>query len=106
MNPFRYVMADEVRLRQVLINLLGNAIKFTETGHIKLNVSLRQPFCCFWFTARVEDTGIGSSVERNKVPYFSRFPKVMSPEHATWDWLRASHQSNTRLMGGDISPFE
>ena len=37
-----YVVADEGKLRQVLINLLGNAIKFTERGQIKLHVTLDQ----------------------------------------------------------------
>ena len=38
----RYIVADEGKIRQVLINLLGNAIKFTERGHIKLHVTLSE----------------------------------------------------------------
>ena len=37
-----YVVADEGKIRQVLINLLGNAIKFTQRGRIKLHVTLSQ----------------------------------------------------------------
>jgi PAS domain S-box-containing protein len=56
----RTVIGDSGRLRQVLVNLIGNAIKFTEQGEIALHVDMtpaRQPFANFNFSVR--DTGIG-----------------------------------------------
>lgn len=61
----RYIMCDEIRLRQVIINLLGNAIKFTEKGTVCLTITLiaflpdQLATLCF----RVEDTGIGIGEE-------------------------------------------
>jgi signal transduction histidine kinase/ActR/RegA family two-component response regulator len=54
-----YVMGDPARVRQVLHNLLGNAIKFTEEGHISLRVSRDQ--IGGHVTMEIEDTGIGIS---------------------------------------------
>lgn len=54
-----FVEADETRLRQVLLNLLGNAIKFTQQGHVNLKVNYTYPILHF----RVEDTGMGIAAE-------------------------------------------
>ena len=55
-----YVIADEGKMRQVLINLLGNAIKFTTRGQIKLHVTLhRRSANQLWMSAQIEDTGPG-----------------------------------------------
>ena len=51
----RHMLGDSLRLRQVLANLLGNAIKFTATGHVDL-VALRRGD---ELEIRIEDTGIG-----------------------------------------------
>ena len=57
------LILDEVRLRQILVNLVGNAVKFTESGYIKLSAGYRDrekvrgATADFIFT--VEDTGIG-----------------------------------------------
>ena len=63
------VMADPVRLRQVLLNLVGNAIKFTEQGEVAVHVSIRreeQPAeanrLCLHVVVR--DTGIGIPLEK------------------------------------------
>ncbi|MEM6802470.1 MAG: response regulator [Bacteroidota bacterium] len=63
----RWVMADPVRIRQILLNLLGNAIKFTEKGHVYLSVQL------LWekedeleLEFHVVDSGIGISAEQQK----------------------------------------
>jgi signal transduction histidine kinase/CheY-like chemotaxis protein len=49
------VHTDENRLRQILINILSNAIKFTDTGHVTLRISYRYQVAQF----EIEDSGIG-----------------------------------------------
>lgn len=57
----RFVLVDPVRLRQILINLLGNAVKFTEKGEIELKVELlaETPHVDTSLRFSVRDTGIG-----------------------------------------------
>nr|WP_136250473.1 hybrid sensor histidine kinase/response regulator [Ningiella ruwaisensis] len=55
------IEADELRLKQVLINLLGNSIKFTDKGSVRLIIEQRNTQCLI-FT--VEDTGIGMPQEK------------------------------------------
>ncbi|WP_296620855.1 PAS domain-containing protein [Marivirga sp.] len=59
-----YFEADELRLRQILINLLGNAVKFTESGNIILKVSKLEKDHKLKF--EVIDTGIGISTKQQK----------------------------------------
>jgi signal transduction histidine kinase/AraC-like DNA-binding protein len=49
------IEADPVRLRQILLNLLGNACKFTTGGHVTLGADVAPPHLHIW----VEDTGVG-----------------------------------------------
>lgn len=53
------VRADEKRVRQILINLLGNAIKFTTTGQVTLRLRYAREFAAI----EIEDTGPGMSAE-------------------------------------------
>lgn len=59
------VAGDPTRIRQVLVNLIGNALKFTEHGSVQIEprwqVLDRQ---LIWFTCAVRDTGIGIDSER------------------------------------------
>src|SRR5690606_37325311 len=55
-----YVKGDPHRLRQILLNLVGNAIKFTERGSVQLQVHRLPEGVCF----SVRDTGIGIAPER------------------------------------------
>ncbi|MDP2217117.1 MAG: PAS domain S-box protein [Methanolobus sp.] len=61
----RYIVADRLRLKQVLVNLLGNAVKFTETGEIELKVEASPVPGTndMDFTFSVRDTGIGIAKE-------------------------------------------
>jgi CheY-like chemotaxis protein len=64
----RRVVADPGRIRQILMNLLGNAIKFTAKGHIYLNIAPDEPIESKASTAvvkfSIEDTGIGIPEEK------------------------------------------
>ena len=56
------VRGDPVRLRQVWLNLLGNAVKFTQQGHVRAEL-FSSPDRVGWLRASVTDTGVGVSAE-------------------------------------------
>ncbi|KQT20999.1 hypothetical protein ASG22_16420 [Chryseobacterium sp. Leaf405] len=63
----KILFIDEARLKQILINLLGNAVKFTEKGEIELKVEkLRMNDTTIALRFSVRDTGIGIPVEKQK----------------------------------------
>ncbi|MBC6109132.1 PAS domain S-box protein [Pedobacter fastidiosus] len=63
----RFVWADSVRLKQILINLLGNASKFTETGEIELKIeSLNQDEENNLLRFSIRDTGIGIKPDKQE----------------------------------------
>lgn len=58
------LMGDSARVRQILLNLCGNALKFTESGHVRLETSVVESDPdAVTLLLRVEDTGIGMSKE-------------------------------------------
>lgn len=66
-----FIESDKIKLKQILINCIGNAIKFTEKGHISIGFKLEEGFIEF----HIEDTGIGIPVEyQDKI--FERFLQV------------------------------
>ncbi|SIN65733.1 PAS domain S-box protein [Chitinophaga niabensis] len=64
----RFVIGDPLRLKQVLMNLLGNAVKFTETGEIELRISaITDPYDDrITFKFEVRDTGIGIKAHKQE----------------------------------------
>ncbi|QDH21022.1 hybrid sensor histidine kinase/response regulator [Saccharibacillus brassicae] len=69
------VRMDEDRLRQILYNLLGNAVKYTERGEICVRASASGD----WVTVEVSDTGVG--IERKRWPdIFRRFERAEETE--------------------------
>lgn len=59
-NLPEFILGDPLRLNQILINLIGNAIKFTHSGKVKISVNVKEnseDFCTLMYC--VEDTGIG-----------------------------------------------
>ena len=68
-----YIVVDDIRLRQVFINLIANALKFTRVGGVKVVLNWSQGM----LNARVEDTGIGIPVESQSL-VFEMFQQVDS----------------------------
>jgi len=100
-----YVVADEGKVRQALINLLGNAIKFTRRGQITLHVTLEQRSSDrLWLSARVEDTGSGISDEDQGKLFesFSQAKGALNTQEGTGLGL-AITRKYARLMGGDVT---
>ena len=66
-NLHKGYVGDELRIRQVLTNLLGNALKFTHRGSVVLSITLAtENFQQHGITFRVKDTGIGISREHQQ----------------------------------------
>ncbi|WP_281239347.1 PAS domain-containing protein [Flavobacterium praedii] len=68
-NVPQYILGDSFRLKQILVNLLSNAMKFTATGHIKLILSQEEEFDAISkIKFSVIDTGIGIKIQnQNKI---------------------------------------
>lgn len=70
------LIGDAFRIKQILSNLLGNALKFTSTGHIAFSASGKNlPHGLYEMNLKVEDTGIGISRQDRK-KLFSAFSQV------------------------------
>ncbi len=99
------IVADQGKLRQVLINLLGNAVKFTEAGWIKLRVCARpSPQDQGTLSIKVEDTGIGISVAEQGL-LFRPFVQTQSgiTSHSGTGLGLAISSEFVGLMGGSIT---
>jgi signal transduction histidine kinase/CheY-like chemotaxis protein len=94
--------ADEARLRQMLVNLLSNALKFTETsGNIGLKVSRWEG----WISFTVWDTGIGIPPDKQHL-IFQKFQQLESPMTRRFEGTGLGlvlTQRLARLHGGDIT---
>lgn len=67
-----WVVGDESRVRQIIVNLLGNAIKFTERGAVAISASTKMDEQNVQFECEIQDTGIGISSDQAK-KLFSAF---------------------------------
>jgi CheY-like chemotaxis protein len=99
------VRADEGKLRQILINLLGNAVKFTKRGAVKARVSIKaREDGRFWLSALVSDTGIGIALEdqRRLFEPFTQLHHGKNSQPGTGLGLAISSEF-ARLMGGRLT---
>ncbi|MBU2985350.1 response regulator [Saccharophagus degradans] len=61
-----WVVGDESRVRQIVVNLLGNAIKFTERGAVAISASTKMDEQSVQFECEIQDSGIGISSDQAK----------------------------------------
>ncbi|MDM8547360.1 transporter substrate-binding domain-containing protein [Candidatus Venteria ishoeyi] len=94
------IYADATRLRQILVNLLGNAVKFTEQGHVCLQISYDDDT----LHIHVEDTGIGIAPEQHEEIFqpFSQTSENRYKAQGTGLGLSITRQI-IELMGGTLS---
>jgi signal transduction histidine kinase/ActR/RegA family two-component response regulator len=107
-NPFpRTIRSDPTRLRQAMLNLVGNAIKFTETGGIRIVVSMVTSTYVAEPSMKIEitDTGIGMTAEQQVMvfkPFTQADVSTTRKFGGTGLGLSIARQL-AQLLGGDIA---
>jgi len=102
------LILDEIRLRQILLNLIGNAVKFTDKGYIKLQVSelfTKRNHSTLNLIFTVEDTGIGISANQKKL-IFEAFRQHNGQSSSKYGGTGLGLAITTRLvemMNGKVS---
>ena len=102
------LVLDEVRVRQVLINLIGNAIKFTDEGYIQLSIKYnyeQDVRSAIDFAIDVKDSGMGIP-EEDQAAIFSAFSQIDGQKYSKFGGTGLGLAISSRLMnvmGGSIS---
>lgn len=103
-----HLLLDEVRLRQILFNLVGNAIKFTDRGHIKISLNKKagdKNKNCLDLICSVTDTGLGIP-EDQQGKIFQSFEQQEGQSHAKYGGTGLGLAITKRLvemMNGELS---
>ncbi len=105
-NTPKIIMIDDLRLRQILLNLLGNAVKFTEKGFISLHVE-----CSFYSESKLDlavhiaDTGIGIPMksQKNIFEIFRQEEEMDNQKYGGTGLGLAITKRVAEMMGGEIA---
>jgi PAS domain S-box-containing protein len=103
--PIGMIYADQMRLRQALLNLMSNANKFTEKGTVTITAHQEQENGRDWVTLSVADTGIGMTAEQMG-KLFQEFSQASSKTSSKYGGTGLGLVISRRfcqLMGGDIT---
>ncbi len=94
------IMADEDRLQQILLNLLGNAVKFTHEGSINVTAKTDGPY----LKVSIADTGIGIAPDKQTgiFDHFSQVDASVNREHGGTGLGLAISKTLIELQGGEI----
>jgi signal transduction histidine kinase/ActR/RegA family two-component response regulator len=94
------ILSDRTRLKQVLINLVGNACKFTYKGYVEVGYTVHEEYLVFY----VKDTGVGLDYDQQQY-IFERFMQATidhRPKHEGTGLGLAISKAFVNLFGGDI----
>jgi len=95
------IQTDSIRIRQCLVNLVSNAIKFTHAGHVHIKVSVERDFLRF----DVEDTGIGIAADQLDGIFeaFSQADGRTNSQYGGSGLGLIITRQLARMLGGDIT---
>lgn len=99
----KILFGDEARIRQVILNLISNAIKYTQRGSVKVTVGYEdEPDDTITLTVSVEDTGLG--IEKDKIKYiFTDYVRIGENRNIEGTGLGlAISKQLIELMAGEI----
>jgi signal transduction histidine kinase len=100
----RAIVTDRTKLKQIVLNLLSNASKFTQKGWIDLRVELGWEEGVEWLTVEVSDTGIGIPEHKlaNLFNVFSQADDSVARRFGGTGLGLAISRELCRLLGGEI----
>ena len=104
-SPPKNVHGDDRRIRQILLNLVGNAIKFTDTGEVRVTLDIKPRGDALSLRFSVKDTGIG--IPGNKLDrifeHFSQADAATTRRYGGTGLGLAISRKLTKAMGGEIT---
>ena len=95
----RLLIGDEMRIRQIITNLMGNAVKFTEEGRIKLTLRSERSSTGVILRVAVSDTGIGIREEDQKL-LFESFSRLDTKKNSSVEGTGLGLAITKRLVEG------
>jgi PAS domain S-box-containing protein len=97
--------ADQIRLRQALLNLASNAVKFTDNGTVTITARQREDKGSEWITIAVADTGIGMTQEQMGKLFqeFSQADSSTTRKYGGTGLGLAISRRFCQMLGGDIT---
>lgn len=101
----QFVRGDPLRLRQILINLVGNAIKFTATGEVEVRLGFQSQPPSGRLTFSVRDTGVGIPADKVGLLFqpFSQVDASTTRRFGGTGLGLVISRDLARLMGGDLA---
>jgi len=98
------LIGDSLRIRQILVNLVGNSLKFTHQGGISVEIRGEREENLFRLTCEVRDTGIGIAADRQKTVFnsFVQADNSITRKYGGTGLGLSISRELCRLMGGDI----